>query len=835
MKPVEPVETNEYINLIRHQAQTTGNKNDILIDSTNSIRYANLTLRSVFSPTVAVKRITTNNGNIRIYNNYSRRLMLGGNFSSLTELKTVNRLPSLQNTFVQGSQENGAPRWHGPETGELFSFGPNIHELEFDGSAYPYDQNGKLVATGYGNGNAAMSYPNSIFRKAVFLSQSLNIQSTLSRATKNNWTFGFKLGQTGEHTFILDNKNSSKNLSASIATAISWLNISGTYTYWQSKFSNSNRNGFLNRVYQNSVLTPASFSNSQGTMLSNTIQRSYSPLMDNPLFLLDNNGNSFLQSQHHANVTAEKKNGPVRFKIIQSIESVHQNSMEQYKPGTAYFSNGVSTQRQKNDLSYLATANAWGDIRYSNYRYRSTLSANYIFTGNRSNIYYSINNKTYNYHRASHDVNFSYLTRYNKRDIEAGIDLNNKFYLSNTTNKNSYFLPAVNSFVQFYNVFGHFNIKLNTSLNHFKSELPSDQSFAAVTLLNYSTQEAFQYFPILEVTSFNNLTPIDHHEWTGMIELSYWNNIMLSGEVFIRTTRHDVFPVYENGEWALKNIADHRKNGFELQLSASRLPFRSKTTSVSSTFSFAKYQNKVIKVEDGYNFTPIAGFSNVNKVIVVGEPLGAIAGNAYARDANNNILIGNDGFPLVSNQPKIIGDPTPDFVVKTSNTIGWKRFTFNFDMEWKKGGDIWNGTQAILDYYGRSQNSAILRDVTNYIFPGYLQDGHINNIPVSFNDPNQPLDKNRWVRYGLNGIAEEYIQRADNIRLNTLSLGYKFSFRKYIQQLTLGIYVNNIIIWTAYKGSDPNQLLYDQPNTSGLDFFNLPSTKIFGFTTSIQF
>jgi hypothetical protein len=173
--------------------------------------------------------------------------------------------------------------------------------------------------------------------------------------------------------------------------------------------------------------------------------------------------------------------------------------------------------------------------------------------------------------------------------------------------------------------------------------------------------------------------------------------------------------------------------------------------------------------------------------------------------------------------------------MKTGNTISWKKFALNLDVEWRKGGDMWNGTQAALDYYGRSQNSAALRNTTNYVFPGNLENGHINNIPVNFYDPNLSFDKNRWVRYGISGIAEEYMQKADNIRLNTASLVYTFNFRKHIQQLTVGAYINNLILWTAYKGADPNQLLYDQSNSSGLDFFNLPSTKTFGFTTTIQF
>jgi hypothetical protein len=116
-----------------------------------------------------------------------------------------------------------------------------------------------------------------------------------------------------------------------------------------------------------------------------------------------------------------------------------------------------------------------------------------------------------------------------------------------------------------------------------------------------------------------------------------------------------------------------------------------------------------------------------------------------------------------------------------------------------------------------------------------LQSKQKNTIPVSFYDVNAPVENNRWARYGHSGVGEEYIQTGDYLRLHNISLSYKQRFRKHIQQLTFGVYANNIIVWTAYKGVDPDQLLYDQPNTTGLDFFNLPSTKVFGCNISIQF
>ena len=76
---------------------------------------------------------------------------------------------------------------------------------------------------------------------------------------------------------------------------------------------------------------------------------------------------------------------------------------------------------------------------------------------------------------------------------------------------------------------------------------------------------------------------------------------------------------------------------------------------------------------------------------------------------------------------------------------------------------------------------------------------------------------------------------ADHVRINNLAVGYKLSAKKYIQTVSFTLYANNIVVWSAYKGADPNQLLNDQANSNGLDFFNIPSSKSFGLNISIQF
>jgi hypothetical protein len=319
------------------------------------------------------------------------------------------------------------------------------------------------------------------------------------------------------------------------------------------------------------------------------------------------------------------------------------------------------------------------------------------------------------------------------------------------------------------------------------------------------------------------------------MELDYKGLVSLQGEFFLRHNRDDVFPVFHNGQMQLVNMADHRNQGVELSLRLGPGLWQGKQFSIAHELSFFTYNNTVTQVRDGYDYTPIAGFSNVHKTIVKGEVLGAIVGSSYLRDANNNIVIGNDGFPLVNPDPVVVGNPIPDFVIKLNNNLNWKRFFATVDLEWKKGGDVWNGTQAVLDYYGRSANTGALRNVTDYVFSGVLPNSHVNDIPVKFYDPVQPFQNNRWVRYGHTGVTEAYIQRGDYIRLNNITVGYKIKCRRYPQSITLSAFAGNILLWTPYKGGDSSQLLYDQSQTEGLDFFNLPSIKNLGVNVSVQF
>ena len=172
--------------------------------------------------------------------------------------------------------------------------------------------------------------------------------------------------------------------------------------------------------------------------------------------------------------------------------------------------------------------------------------------------------------------------------------------------------------------------------------------------------------------------------------------------------------------------------------------------------------------------------------------------------------------------------------MKFSYTQYIRDFTLNVDVEWRKGGDVWNGTKANLDYYGRSENSAQQRNFSNYIFDGVLQNGNINTIPVDFFNVNQPFEQNKFYRYGSLGVAEDYIVKGDAVRINNVTLSYHFRNVELLRNVKVSAFARNILLWSK-SNLDAQTAFFDAENGQGLHFYNLPSMRTFGGSISFIF
>lgn len=782
----------------------------------------------------SVRKLRQKNDSIyKLRVSHEQHLVFNGSFMTSVEIKNRNAVPGTQNRYVQGRSDNGILIWRGPETGEMFSFGPDISTLGWDHQPYEYDQNGRMVNLAQGIASAR-GYNNSLFKTTAGYNNQLKLNAYIREGNADKIRLSLDLGQQKDQMYFIDQFTIANSLKTKLNTNFQGYIFNFGFDYYENKATNTNRIGLFNKAYQNSLLTPVSFSNTQGLYLVDGSQRSYSKTADNPFFLMEQeNKYSYQNKGRLFSVDMTKRWGDFKLNFVQSYQNDSFWNLDQYKPSTFGYANGLSSQRTQNNRLYRS--NLLGSYSFGNGDLRNVFSLNFILNDRKSEIYQSAENHKYVYQRTSQDHIFNYNLKLMGNDLDIGADLGNSMYISNTSKENAYWLPKVNVNIEFKDIFNwsYFDFNALGAYTKLSSEPDITRSYASYATTLLKAENSSQYFPIQEVAGFKNLSNTNIAEWKTGWRLNY-RKITLEGEYFNRKTTDDVFPVYQNGDLQLKNLADHSYKGYEINFSYDNI-YIDRDFFSSHKVSFFKYENRVDKVNTGYNDLAVSGFNDIYKTLTQGEVLGAVMGSYFERNPDGQVIIDEFGFPKKATGMKVIADPTPDFVMKFSHQLTYKMLTLDINWEWKKGGQLWNGTQAVLDYYGRSQNSENERNYKNYMFSGVDAHGNSNQIPVDFYDSAKGVSENRWSRYGYLGVAEDYVEKADYIRINSVSLTAKFNIADQRRALGVTFFVNNILLWQANKGVDPNQNFYDTDHGRGLDFFNLPSYKTFGCMVSFQF
>ena len=82
-----------------------------------------------------------------------------------------------------------------------------------------------------------------------------------------------------------------------------------------------------------------------------------------------------------------------------------------------------------------------------------------------------------------------------------------------------------------------------------------------------------------------------------------------------------------------------------------------------------------------------------------------ISGSTWQRDTEGNLLLDwTTGYPLTSTDAtKPIGNREPNFIGGLNNTFTYKNWELSFLFDFRKGGDILNGTEYLLAYNGLSK------------------------------------------------------------------------------------------------------------------------------------
>ena len=303
------------------------------------------------------------------------------------------------------------------------------------------------------------------------------------------------------------------------------------------------------------------------------------------------------------------------------------------------------------------------------------------------------------------------------------------------------------------------------------------------------------------------------------------------------------------------NAGEMTTRGTEAVITA--VPIKKSDFTWETTINFTRAISTVDKLAPGLERLQIGGFTGTGIFLVAGNTYGSIFGGAYRRQGAGGegddglnipggpIVIQDDpgtaenpnlefGYQAVDNTLRAIGDTNPDFTIGFRNSFTYKRVNLSFLIDWKQGGDMWNGTNWALSFFGASQLTAETREEAATPIAGVKSDGTPNDIAIV-------RDQSYWQSSvgGFGSVDEQFVQDAGWVRLRELSINYQLNPSifggKFIKGLSVGFIGRNLWYTTKYDGVDPETSLTGNNNSQGLDYFNQAGSRSFIFRLNANF
>lgn len=338
-----------------------------------------------------------------------------------------------------------------------------------------------------------------------------------------------------------------------------------------------------------------------------------------------------------------------------------------------------------------------------------------------------------------------------------------------------------------------------------------------------------------------NLKPERTDSWEAGVSMRFLNWFSLDASYYNTHTKNQtIYPKISTGSGYSEipiQSGDVKNEGIELSLGFDK---QWGLFGWSSNYTFSTNRNKIISlVKDVKNpvtgeplnisAMEMGGLGNAVFILKEGGSLGDLYSRSdFVRDSNGKIYIDANGGVATDRKTDIdeyikLGSVLPKANMAWRNDFRLQNFNFGFMVTARLGGVVYSRTQAMLDYYGVSEASALMRDNGGV---------YINGSDL--------IDANKWYTAIGSGdtVPQYYTYSATNVRLQEASVGYTFPKKMMGGLFDLTVQLVGRNLWIIYNKApyDPESVASATTNFySGLDYFMMPSTRNFGFNVRIKF
>ena len=349
--------------------------------------------------------------------------------------------------------------------------------------------------------------------------------------------------------------------------------------------------------------------------------------------------------------------------------------------------------------------------------------------------------------------------------------------------------------------------------------------------LNWSTQTRFPIY---------NLKPERTKSFEVGLTMRFLRHFNLDFTYYNTKTQDQTFePNISTGSGSSKltiQSGNVRNRGFEVALGYSNTWGK---FSWDSNYTLSANKNKILSLADdvvnpetGEHFSvdqlDMGGLADARFILREGGTLGDFYSRIdLKRDSNGAVYINEKGEIASESITDVnsyikLGSVLPDANMAWRNDFRWRNFNFGFMVSARLGGVVFSRTQAMLDYYGVSEVSAVARDAGGVMING-----------------NDLVDANKWYTAigGGNSVPQYYTYSATNVRLQEASIGYTIPKKTLgdICEITLSLVGRNL--WMIYNKApfDPETIATTGNYYQGVDYFMSPSMRNIGFNLRVKF
>ncbi len=309
------------------------------------------------------------------------------------------------------------------------------------------------------------------------------------------------------------------------------------------------------------------------------------------------------------------------------------------------------------------------------------------------------------------------------------------------------------------------------------------------------------------------------------------------------------------------NAGDIYNKGMEFSLTGK--PIKRENFEWDLTLNMSRNKGTVDNLISGVDILYVTDVQvgNAKAASFNGGSFMGISGSKYARTPDGKLILdANTGMPTSDNATTYnIGNREPKLIGGLNNSLTYKNFNLSFLLDYRIGGDIYNGTDYAMTLNGLSmrtleRDELTLSGVVNTgtaAAPVYEDKTFTFNANESYLVSGAQTSGKKIIQdyWGVHYLKESanFMTKTNWLRLRTVSVSYDFgnsllkksNVSKVIKGLTATLTGTNLWLLTNYKGLDPEASAAGSGVTGsssvGIDYNGVPSTAGVTFGVNLKF